>query len=836
MAEREIPQTRATKSVAAQAQVTVDPTAPFTQVAGLFDNLADVANESANQSTIKLAQEKAAQDLRNNPEGVPALRAGTSIAASTYNNTAKQLYSVQNDSETMAHMLGLKNQFEANPAGYKEASDAYLQSKIKSTESFDPAQAVRLQAKFSLLQETTIPDLQEQAEEKLAEQQKQDLDLFNQATQHTVESVVNRMFDPNHSEKVTRQLAMMGQNLHATMTGAIDPQTQEPLFSPAQIDARLRTFWEDATEDGLLAQIPRLSDEELLDWQNKMSDDTFTTKFFSEEGSADIELNKIMSADKRRGLLSRIETQIRQRNSLQEGASYQAKIAFLRRMEDNVAYVENNGFSGADDINLEESKFFGVSPSAMKSYLGKLETANAKYRAKNLIIFSEAGMADAELRELEKTQQLGGVEGSAFLKTNTEEGRKALAVENEALHGSGNGAQYFNDNLPQLDNLYLEVQAGKVDSNVYFEELDNWYDKKGVSPSNRDYLPEAGINALAESFPSSIDFDKATGGELGTSGDAMAGFTQKLRTDLGSKFYGIVNQLFRDNKIPRDHAAMIFANPNDTQGMRDFGNAITEFEHFQDNTMFDDSTMDDIRTKVETELEDLRASFPFGQSGVERAMDTYADSMEKLTMYYMTRPGMNQDDAIENAKEVFLGQFEFIDAGNESTIQFPKLKEDGSVRTDSELGALSLGIKRLDSINQNLFADIKFYSTLDVKEGQQIGDVDEVFNERVVTQGQWKGLPDGKSLRLYEEGGAPIFYVGADGGVRTLDIPLDQVSQLGEKAITPTRITVSTSAPLVTSDTDKAIARERGVTNTWLNDFLELDLNRKPLFFVEGEE
>jgi len=834
MADRRVPQIRPTKSVAAQAQVTVDTSAPFTQIAGLFGNLADVANESLTQSVIQKAQERAATDLRTNPQGVPAIRAGTSIAATTYNTTAKQLYAVQNDSETMAHMSGLEIKFEANPAGYKEASDAYLQSKIKSTGDFDPAQAIRLQAKFSLLQETTLPKLQEQAEIKLAEKQNADLELFGQATQNTVESITPLMFDPNHSEKVTRQLAMLGQNLHSTMTSAIDPRTQEPKFTPAEVDEALRGFWSNATEDGLLSQIPRLSDEDLIDWQKKMTDDSFSMKFFSDEGSADIPLSKIMSADKRRGLLSQIETQIRRRQSLQEGVSYQAKIAFLRRMDDNLTYVGNNGFSGSDEINSEQAQVHGVTPSGMKSYLKGLEKANAGFRAKQLVIYSEAGEADVELRSLEKAQQKGGVEGSAFVQVTVEEGRKALAVENEAIHGVGNGAQYFNDALPGMDDLYLEVQAGRVDSSEYFNALDNWYDKKAVALGNRDYLPEAGIQALADSFPSSIDFDEATGGELGTFGDSLVSFNQKLRGDFGTKFFGIVNQLFRDNKIPRDHAAMMFADPNNAQGMRNFGNAVTEFESFKDNAIFDKATKDDIRVKVEDGLVDLRASFPFGQSGVERAMDTYADSMEKLTMYNMTQ-GMSKEDALTNAQEVFLGQFHFIDAGNNSIIQIPSAKEDGSPRVDSELASFSRGVKRLDSINQRFISDIKFFSTLNVKEGQQTGDVDEVFNERVVTQGQWKGLPDGKSVRLYEAGGAPIFYVGTDGGVRTFDVPLGQLEKLGEPITPQARVVVSISAPLA-QILPQAEEREQANINIWLNEFLELDLNRKPLFFVEGSK
>lgn len=825
MAERRLPPIRAVKSVAAQAQVTVDTDAPFTQIAGLFDNLADVANASLNQSVVQKAQEKAATDLRNNPQGVPALQAGTSLAASTYNTTAKQLYAVQNDSETMAHMSGLEVEFEANPAGYREASDAYLQSKIKSTGDFDPAQALRLQAKFSLLQETTLPKLQKQADNKLAERQQAELNLFGQATQNTVDSVTPLMFDPNHSEKVTRQLAMLGQNLQSTMTSAIDPRTQEPKFTPAEVDAALRSFWSNATEDGLLSQIPRLSDEDLIDWQEKMTNDSFTMKFFSDEGSADISLSKIMTADKRRFLLGQVERQISARGSASTEVSFQQKVDFRQGMDDALVVLGNGG--SPEIPTAEQAQAMGITPSGYTTFLENVNVAQNENEAKYLNYNNTPVQIQNEIRSLESALGKGDTSGSQAMQIKIDSLTEEAETRAEALLGKGNGVEYIFDNNPAMVEIFKKFDAGEISFSEYSGALNVEFDRLGVPKESRDYLPDESLQLIASQFKLNQDFTDSNEETMGTYGDELWAFVQRLREDFGDSFFGVSNQLFRDEKIPKDYQAMMFANPQDVNGLREFGDAIANYELLKKDIK--PSEIASIRKLAKDAVSQIKESLPSGQSGTLRVMDTIVNSIEKLTLHKMNN-GKSKQEAVKEATKLFTDPFNFIPARNESIVAVPVFRKDSQGnpvrRSDSEMKFITKGINLLDQISQGLSSNIEFFSTLTLKPNQKLEDAQEDYNTRVIAMGQWKSTADGLKVRLYEPGGIPVQYKGADGGIRMVEVSYDEVGNLGA-----TRVPISRTIGGRTTTT-----APKAVIDSWLEQWLEKDLLRKTDNFVGGEE
>ena len=101
------------------AQVNVDTSASASAVSGLFENVTKLANQSADFSAARTAQEAAATDIRLNPDGVPTLKPGTSIKAYNYNQTSKSLFKLKSDSAMSQHLDGLAEAHKGNPAAYQ---------------------------------------------------------------------------------------------------------------------------------------------------------------------------------------------------------------------------------------------------------------------------------------------------------------------------------------------------------------------------------------------------------------------------------------------------------------------------------------------------------------------------------------------------------------------------------------------------------------------------------------------------------------------------------------------------------------------------------------------
>lgn len=768
MAERIIRQARPTKSVAPQAQISIDPSAPASQASSLFDTLAGAAHDSADKSAARVAEEKAASDLANNPGGVPIKKTGTSLSAQIYNRTATSIYGIQNDSEINQHMAGLEVQFEGDPAGYREASDAFLGSRINQMATFDQGLAVKTKAKFDLLQTITIPKLQEQAEKKLSEQQRDAIDLQTTTTGFTIESQVWGMFDPEHSAEVVPLIGMQISDLTSTMAGAIDPATGERRFSDEDVLSKTRELWENATYEGLVSRMPKLTDAELNDWQDKMSEDSFQTLFFTpESGAVTVPLNQMLPSATRRGLLANIGREISRREAENTTKVVGQRMAYDRHIEDLDAEARANGAGGVVYPPIEQALSVGITETTYGNGLKRFEQAQTKFFIDDFVAKAVPGVSESNLEELNETLRGGGAQ-SAEIEFARDSMLSATEHKRQMLSGGGNGAQYIVDAFPEIADAHDEMLKGNLDRETLNKSFENYYIQQEVAPTRRKYLTDADLSVLDNSFEAASSFVPDGQDEVGAYGEAVGFWVDAFSEEFGEFTNPAANQLAQEGKFNSDYLAMQYLDANNPEARQEFSRALTAKLDLKER--FTAAETNDTKELIRNseKVQGLIASFPQGKTGVLGFQNNLEDAMVLQAQYHMSQ-GSTEKEAVALAEEAFLGAVTIIEAPNQSNVRLPKNLQITPGQFRRGLTQLPAALDTLDIVTPLL-----------VKEGQDPAQVDEIYREELFRGGQWRSDDEDKFVQFFEPNGTPVQIKGSDGQPQPLKIPMEVVAEIGK--------------------------------------------------------
>lgn len=534
MAEREIPTvtTPTTQSqVQPLAQVRVNTSPVAAVLGGIFSDLAEKANDSADLAAARAAQEAAALDIRNSPDGVPTLRPGTGIRAQNYNKTAKTLSLLKIDSQTTQHFLSLEEEYEGNPAGYKEATTAFLNGVLSKTDTIDPALSIRLKAKFGQIQAKGIRELTSQAEEELVAQHVDELELSSGLLIAEANRLSASIYDTSNNSEDLERMGQIFEELSANLAEG-NPLTGKRYISEAEGAIQLRALQDKITFYGLVAEVRRSDDDMLEDMKNQIETQVYEILVWDEASESQllrIPLEAVLSPERIDTLLGKINEEQRSRRAGAVKIAFGVKSAMKDRLDDGNAQVEVSGV-GDPMPSGEELEAAGFTEDQIRTADNDRETAHYKYQAKSFAANARPGEMEAELERLEGLQGERGPQSAEIAKFRSE-----LAALLPEVQKSFSG-----DMKDHLADVYAWVRAtgeeGLMPSDKALEEsgltVDQRYTaKENYKQAKREHTAE---KTVAASGPGQIEAKMKQLKEIEGGGGPLAAEARQLRSELAA--------------------------------------------------------------------------------------------------------------------------------------------------------------------------------------------------------------------------------------------------------------------------------------------------------------
>lgn len=830
MADRQIPVvTTPTSQAQVQplAQVRVDTSSLSQAIGGIFRTAADAASQAADISAVRAAQEQAALDIRNNPDGVPALRPGTSIRAQNYNKTAQDLFQLRLDSQATQQFNGLENTHEGNPAGYQEATNAYLQGVLAQTDSFDPALSVRIQAKYGQIQAAGIRKLQKQADAQIAAEHVDQLELSSNQLLSEADELSASLYDMSEGAESLERMGHLFEELRTNLN-AVNPLTGERYVPESQAIQALEGLQERVTFFGLTAEIRRSDDDMLELMKNQIETQGFGILIFDEDSDSalvELSLEAVLSPEKIGNLLGKIDEEQRSRRMSATKLAFGVESAMRSRLEDVNAQIE---ISGVGEIpSVQEMASSGFSESQVFSALKSFDQSKLNHRVKSIASTSVPGEMELLIRRAESIQEEGGdsaAEASRFVSAMEEQrAQKIKAFSGEGRGVGSNAADWQRNHVPAVQEAFASLTAGASSLTEYYSVLDNEYDAQRTPQQDRKYLTEAEAKKLGGTFPSrDVFMDLKPDDPLGTFGEGIAQAARNLREEFGptGKLFSVTNQLFQGSGLPLSTMTILQIPENDFQAQNDYANALDRSADIKDLVTSD--MRNRIKEEIPEALEDFLTSLVPSQSGTFGVLRGIRDGIEMIAADKMVLdPSLSEEEAVAVGAKLFLSQYDFISLNRGSSLRVDVTRPFSKLKL--QRGANQVPAMILSGEISTLI------STFGVKDKQEISDSEAAYSTFIGRGGSMKTLSNDENLvGMFAPDGSPVHYEGEDGGIRMLTFTLDELEELG--GLVPGRSTFTMTAQFAPVSALRQIREQDVATETWLKKVFDRQLQEPSLF------
>lgn len=835
MADRQLPSvTTPTSQAQVQplAQVRVDTSSISQAIGGIFRTAADAAHQAADISAARAAQEQAALDIRDNPDGVPALRPGTSIRAQNYNKTARDLFSLKLDSQATQQFNALEEEHSGNPAVYQESTNAYLQGVLAKTDSFDPALSIKVQAKYEQIQAAGIRKLQKQAAIQIAAEHVDQLELSSNLLLNEADELSASLYDMSEGAESLERMGQLFEELRTNLN-AVNPLTGERYVPESEAVEALKNLQERVTFFGLIAEIRR-SDDDMLDlMKDQIETQGFGILIYDENSDSalvELQLEAVLSPEKIGNLLSKIDEEQRSRRMEATKLAFGIESAMKSRLEDVNAQAELTGsgeFPSIQELvasNFSESQVF----SAAKSY----DQAKMNHRAKSIASTSVPGEMELLIQRAESIQEEGGdsaAEASQFVSAMEEQRtQKIKAFSGEGRGVGSNAADWMRNHVPAVQDAFSSLGAGASSLAEYYGVLDNEYDAQQTPQQDRKYLTEDEARKLGGTFPSrDIFMDLKPDDPLGTFGEGIAQAARTLRTEFGptGKLFSVTNQLFQGSGLPLSTMTILQIPENDFQAQNDYANALDR------STDIKDLVTSDMRNRIKEEipeaLEDFMTSLVPSQSGTSGVLRGMREGIEMFAADKMILdPSLSEEEAVAAGTQLFLSQYDFV-----------PLRRGSSLRVDITRPFSKLKLQRGSNHVSTMIVsgDISaLISTFGVKDKQEVSDSEAAYSVFIGRGGALKTLSqDENTVGVFAPDGSQTLYEGEDGGIRALTFTLDELEELG--GLIPSKSILAATAQFAPVSALRQIREQDVAIELWLKKVFDRQLQEPPRFPSQEE-
>jgi len=776
MVDRIIPEDQQTIGRTAQAQMNIDPSAPHMKLANVFSNLASQAQDSADKTAVAVAEEKAAQDLSQHPEGIPSLQKGTSLSADAYNTTAKNLYAVRSDTAMQSHLNQLAIDHKDDPTSYEEASREFVGTWVSQINQVDQAMGLQFKAKYDLVTSNMMPDIQHNANVKLLGEIEQGHADAEVTLGQTIEANVSQLYNKDDDGKALSTISVLMDNYEFQLRTSLNPVTNELLYDSAAVDDIMKNKWGTITEEGLLTQIHKLSPKELNDWYKNLSDNTFQAKFYVPmEGAIDVPLSSLMDSPRRRHLLNQVDQEIRSRQLGAEGLSYAQKVALKGRMRDNEAEALNTGGIAQErSISMVEAENLGLTPTQYESYKNKVFTNTQTFNINQTIATSPPLNVELFGSEIYAKSAEGGASANELNIT-----RKLYdeAVQNKKLilEGDGNSLPYVLQYNPHIREIYGGVVAGDVPQGQFIDAVKTYYDIQGVPKTKRDFLSPGELLEWRKKFPDIREFDTNVKPDEPHYSAMLMGAVQSLHEVYGEDTASIGAQLSRQGDIDSKALSILRLPEDNINARRKYAQSLGQEKELI--ALHSTKVKEAIKDQINEDMVAFEQSIPPGQDGKLTMFREYREAISIHAMGYMTDEGMPMNKAIEKAEADFIGGFNLVDTSNGGTASFTRITPED----DNERKALISGIKVTHrALQMRDLSELNFYpqnSGFTTKDFQTQEELKKVFEKNIRTNGVLRTTSDGEFVKLYLDG-SPVFVMGDQRGLREFSIPIDMFKSI----------------------------------------------------------
>jgi hypothetical protein len=793
MMSRRIPEKQPTQGRVAEAQISVDSSAHHSQIAGMFGAFAKEANRVADAQAVDAAKKKAAQDLQQNPNGIPALQKGQTISAQAYNATTKNLYDMQADANIQSTLLQFADEHKESPLEYEKVSREYLNTWAGKLNQVDPALAVKAQAKYGMMVENMKLSIQENADARKVKDMTDASNALEVIVDNSLEQNIGRMYHKDDDGVSISVIETLLSDYARHLRTQFHPKTGEPLHSEAKVAAYVRNKKEYATEQGLRAQLPRLNNSELKNWHDKLREDKFMVKAYNPEkdGGVDVNLNTLLDADRKNMLLNSVEQEMSSRMSGAQQFSYAHKIAQEDLIADHLAQAKNSGEVPGGMASAEYAEANGWAPGKYVNYRNAVEKHMTEFKVNSLVYQLSPAQEAAVFSEAETLAANGG-----NLAAEADVGLEALisasASKKAALEGNGNTMSSIHRYVPGVkdqhaDYVELAVKVSQegaseedlVNASKAFEDyattLDNFYGINNVPRNMRQYLTPAEERDWLSRFPNQTEFSTDPKPDEPHYGAAIVGWVQGIEQQYGHRTASVVRQLKQgDVNIPERALDILRVPKFNINGRINFGEAIADQKNLRN--FFGVAKTKDIEDKVSVGLEEFIQSIPPGQAGRMTVTNDYRESISLLTQHYI-HTGDSEDKAIERAIGDFTGVFKMVDTSRGGVTSFVRITTDDP----DEEEAMRVGIQNLhDAVSLFEDSDLEFYplgSGVSQKDFQTRENYLSGFADGVTKQAVLRTTSDGEHVQLYYLN-TPVQVVGKDRGVREFKVPVGSIASI----------------------------------------------------------
>jgi hypothetical protein len=780
MVDRIAPGKQASLGGIAQAQMTVDTGSSQAKIAGIFSDLAVRANDSADLSAEASAEEQAARDLRNNPDGIPPLRGGQSIRAQAYNTTTKNLYSIRADTQMQGHLNQLAVTHKADPASYAKLSKEYIDSFVSQADQVDPSIAIQMKAKFELLTSNKIPELQINADEKLLGDIRQGHADAEVTLAQTIESNVSRLYDPSDDGMALNSISVLMSDYERQLRTSLNPHDGSPIYDSDTVDNIMHEKWGYITQEGLLTRIPKLNNKELMDWQEKIGDDTFQAKFYTPQtGGVDVPLNMLLDSKDRRSLLNQVEQEIRQRASLTDKQSFAQQVQIQNMIQDHIAQAANKGTVDGR-FSMEQAEALGLSAKEFVAYNNSVDEGVSQFVMNESVALASPHEELAGGNILRNAASQEGDQAHE-VRRDRETFDKAVDEKRLALHGDGNSLEYVIKYDKNVRGEMVKFLNGEIEFEQYAQTVDNYYERNNVPATKRDYLLQQDVDAWNRKFPQVKGFDLDPALDEPHYSAALLGTVNAIQNTYGARTASVVAQLDKQGDIPNKTLG-IFRIPQENLNARlSFAHAIGEEKEI--NNLVPKVTQDEVELSIEEDITEFIQSVTPGQDGKFTMFRQYKEAMALQAKYYMTNDGTPQKESIERAVKDFIGDFTLVDTSHGGIASFVRISPENDVekkKMTEGIKSLTKATKEISTSSLNLYPPLSGFQN---KENQSNTDMQEAFEYGVATQGVWRTTSDGTHVKLYYQG-APVHTIGTNRGVREVVVPIHMLSTLSNPKAT----------------------------------------------------
>lgn len=774
MVKRIIPEEVATVGRTAEAQVNINPAAAHSKMASMFSGFANDAQNEADVAAQAAAQEKAAQDLQQNPDGVPSLMPGQTITSQAYNTTAKNLYAVRADTQIQMQLNQLAQQHKDSPASFAQLSREFLDSWAAQLNQVDPAMAIKARGKYDLLVSNIMPELQFNADEKLLGEIKEGHAQSNQVLGQTIQSHVSRLYDKNDDGTALSSIGVMLADFETQLRTSLNPHDGTLLKTSSEVDAIMKEKWSYVTEEGLFSQIPKLSDEELTTWSDTILSDSFEAKFHvPETGSINIPLSAVMESERRRMLLGSVEQEQRQRNSSSQKESFAQQVAIENMMKDHQAQAKNTG-QVLNQFSSETAEVLGLTAKQFVAYTdGILQNATQFHTEHTVAGMSPVDELMAE-NALRQGTEVGGEQAHEFDVSATSFESARILKEN-ALFGDDNGVEYIIKFDPEVRDKLKGNLNGELPFEEYANSIDQYYARNSVPTTKRDYLIQEQVNMWVAQIPRTQDFDLNPKPDEPHYSGALLGVVEELQRTYGNRVPAVLAQLDKTGTVPKKTLDIFRIPASNVNARINFAQAISEEAEFK--TILGITKTNEIKDAVSGQMADFMQSIPQGQDGKLRMLGQYNEAMALQAQFYVVNEGMDTEDAVERATEDFIGAFDLIPSSRGGVPSFVRITAENEAERSAMVQGVDALNKSLSRISNSAFNLFPQQSGFVQKEHQSAEDLKTAFEQGVRNQGVWRTSSDGTHVKLFYRG-VPVHTVGDNGGVREIEVPIEMLSGL----------------------------------------------------------